>query len=1063
MTGVFVKPKYLVFMRNVMKYLGIMSVSLACAGPLFATSVQPFAGVTVVQQSVVTVKGQVVDEKGEPIIGANVIVEGTTNGMITDLDGNFSLQCPVGSTLKTSYIGYLARTVKVTGNMNALKITLKEDTETLDEVVVVGYGTMKKSDLTGSVASVNAEEMMKRNPVNLGQGLQGAAAGVSVIRSSGDPEGGFSIRIRGVATVNGSADPLYVVDGVQVGTSIDFLNPNDVESIEILKDASATAVYGSRGANGVVLVTTKRGTADKLRITGRVNLTVSHLQKMPEYLGAYDYAVLANEARLARGEEELYSPMALDLIKYQLDPDLYPDVNWRDEILKHNSLQQTYYVNARGGGSVARYFFSLGMSNEQAAYKQDKSSKYSADVAYRTYNYRSNIDVDLTKTTTVYLGTEGYLSQKTEPGNVSTDALWTAQRTLTPLTIPLQYSTGQLPAWGANNEYSPYVMLNHTGTAKWRRFTNKVTLAVTQDLSAITKGLKVRAQLAYDTEQYFKEVRKVLPEMYYASGRTIDGTLIMRKVVDSQTASYSNEESQWHKLHFETTINYDRLFGKDHRVGGLLYYYMSDYQNSWCDIDGYNCTNSMHNIPKRYQGLSGRVTYGFRDTYLLDLNFGYTGSENFQKGRRFGFFPSVALGWIPTNYEFIRDRLPWLDYFKIRGSWGQVGNDQITNKRFPYLTLMNENASAGWNGSKGVTESSIGADNLQWEKATKLDLGIDAKLFGQRVNFTVDFFRDRRDDIFQQRTMVPDYVGLVEQPYGNVGSMVSFGADGNISYTQDFGRDFTLTLRGNFTYTANMVKTWEEAFQKYAYQEKADKPYNFYSGYIALGLFRDEDDVKYSPDQSSIAGRKVLPGDIKYKDVNGDGVITSDDQVPLSSNPNYPRLMYGFGAEFRWKKLTLGLLFKGVGNVENYVVDYWKSGSGFLPFGTGTTGNVLAITANQGNRWTPREISGTPATENPNAMFPRLSYGNDHNSVQNSTFWKTNARYLRLQEINLSYNFTSGKILKAVGVSSLDLQFVASNVCVWSPFKHWDPELAAYNGTAYPIPARYAFQMYINF
>ena len=370
-------------------------------------------------------------------------------------------------------------------------------------------------------------------------------------------------------------------------------------------------------------------------------------------------------------------------------------------------------------------------------------------------------------------------------------------------------------------------MLNHTGTAKWRRFTNKVTLAVTQDLSAITKGLKVRAQLAYDTEQYFYEVRMLLPELYYASGRTIDGTLIMRKVVDSQTASYSNEESQWHKLHFETTINYDRLFGKDHRVGGLLYYYMSDYQNSWCDIDGYNCTNSMHNIPKRYQGLSGRVTYGFRDTYLLDLNFGYTGSENFQKGRRFGFFPSVALGWIPTNYEFIRDRLPWLDYFKIRGSWGQVGNDQITNKRFPYLTLMNENASAGWNGSKGVTESSIGADNLQWEKATKLDLGIDAKLFGQRVNFTVDFFRDRRDDIFQQRTMVPDYVGLVDQPFGNVGSMVSFGADGNISYTQDFGRDFTLTLRGNFTYTANMVKTWEEAFQKYAYQEKADKPYNF--------------------------------------------------------------------------------------------------------------------------------------------------------------------------------------------------------------------------------------------
>lgn len=344
-----------------------------------------------------------------------------------------------------------------------------------------------------------------------------------------------------------------------------------------------------------------------------------------------------------------------------------------------------------------------------------------------------------------------------------------------------------------------------------------------------------------------------------------------------------------------------------------------------------------------------------------------------------------------------------------------------------------------------------------------MDLGIDAKLFGQRVDFTVDFFRDRRDDIFQQRTMVPDYVGLVEQPYGNVGSMVSFGADGNISYTQDFGRDFTLTLRGNFTYTANMVKTWEEAFQKYAYQERAGKPYNYYVGYIALGLFRDEDDVKYSPDQSSIAGREVLPGDIKYKDVNGDGVITSDDQVPLSYQANYPRLMYGFGAEFRWKNLTLGVLFKGTGNVENYYVNPGNGGSGYLPFAMGVTGNVLSITTDQSNRWTPREISGTAATENPNARFPRLSYGNDHNSLPQSTFWKTNARYLRLQEINLNYHLGAGNILKAVGVSSLDLQFVASNVYVWSPFKLWDPELASSNGGAYPIPARYAFQMYINF
>lgn len=345
-------------MRNVMKYLGIMSVSLACAGPLFATSVQPFAGVTVVQQSVVTVKGQVVDEKGEPIIGANVIVEGTTNGMITDLDGNFSLQCPVGSTLKTSYIGYLARTVKVTGNMNALKITLKEDTETLDEVVVVGYGTMKKSDLTGSVASVNAEEMMKRNPVNLGQGLQGAAAGVSVIRSSGDPEGGFSIRIRGVATVNGSADPLYVVDGVQVGTSIDFLNPNDVESIEILKDASATAIYGTRGANGVIMITTKNGGKGKAKVNFSANYA---LQFNSNKIDVADAGLFASAVRSAVKNDGI----AMTNLAYGEDYiGRLNSIDWQDE-MSRTALQQNYNLSASGGSENTQANLSLGYLNNQ--------------------------------------------------------------------------------------------------------------------------------------------------------------------------------------------------------------------------------------------------------------------------------------------------------------------------------------------------------------------------------------------------------------------------------------------------------------------------------------------------------------------------------------------------------------------------------------------------------------------------------------------------------------------------------------------------------------------------
>ena len=1033
-----------------MKYLYIIAAFLCC---LMSIRTQ---GQTKKDKTFI-VSGTILDEFDAPIPGANVFLKDRPGvGTVTNMDGQFSLKgAQRGDIIVASFLGYDKLEVSLDARTNPtnMRLKLQPSSNTLEETVIVGLGSQRKISVVGAVTNVDVKDL-QTPATSLPNMLGGRVPGVISLQNSGEPGKNISeFWVRGIGTFGANQGALVLIDGLEGNLS--QIDPADIESFSVLKDASATAVYGSRGANGVVLVTTKRGEVDKLKITGRVNFTISHLQNMPEYLRAYEYAKLANEAKLARGEEELYSPMTLDLIKYQLDPDLYPDVNWRDEILNKNSLQQTYYMSARGGGSVARYFFSLGMSNEGAAYKQEKSSKYSANVAYRTYNYRSNIDVNLTKTTTAYLGTEGYLSEKTEPGGVSTDALWTAQRSLTPLTIPTKYFTGELPAWGVNNEYSPYVMLNHTGNAKWRKFTSKVTLAVNQDLKFITEGLKVRAQLAYDTEMYRREVRKVLPDMYYASGRTINGSLIMRRVVDSQTASYSSEESQWNKLHFESTLNYDRVFG-DHRVGGLVYYYMSSFSDV---IHG----GSMDNIPKRYQGLSGRLTYGFKDTYLLDLNFGYTGSENFQKGRRFGFFPSVALGWVPTNYDFMREKLPWLNFLKIRGSWGTVGNDQITNKRFPYLTLMNAHAGAGWNGSNGVTEQSVGADNLQWEKATKVDVGIEGKLFNEQVDFTVDFFHDTRNSIFQQRTMIPDYIGLAEQPFGNVGSMISYGADGNIAFTQNIGKDFSFTLRGNFTYTANMVKTWEEAFQKYIYQEKANKPFDYYYGYIALGLFRDENDVKFSPDQNSISGREVLPGDIKYKDVNGDGTINIDDMVPLSYKKNYPRLMYGFGGEFRYKKLTLGVLFKGTGNVDTYTVDNGSLGYGFLPFASGATGNVLKVTAKQSNRWTPREISGDPATENPNAMFPRLSYGNDRNNWQNSTFWKENARYLRLQEINLNYNLSAGKILKGLGVSSLDLQFVASNICIWSPFKYWDPELAGSHGAAYPIPARYAFQMYINF
>ena len=1011
----------------------------------------------------ITISGKVVDETNTPIAGASVYAKDRPGtGTATDVDGKFTLKVQKNDAIVVSFIGYSTWETIVTEPMKDIEVKLTPTSHQMEEAVVVGMGTQRKISIVGAVTNVDVKDL-QTPATNLVNMLGGRVPGVISIQKSGEPGKNISeFWVRGIGTFGANSSALVLIDGLEGNLS--EVDPADIESFSVLKDASATAVYGVRGANGVILVTTKRGTADRLQITGRINLTVSHLNNMPEYLGAYDYARLANEARVVRGDQPLYSDIEMDLIKYHLDPDLYPDVNWQKELLHRNALQQTYFINARGGGSLARYYLSLGMSNESAAYRQDKNSKYSAKVGYRTVNYRSNLDINLTKSTTLYFGADGFFSNKSEPGNNNTDALWTIQQNLTPLTIPTIYSTGHLPAYGVDNAYSPYVMLNNTGMTSIRHYKGKATLELKQDLSMLLKGLKVRIQGAYDTETNMKEIRSIRPEMYYASTRKYTGELGIVKRVDAEPAKYSHEDEQFYKLHFEATATYEANFAQKHWLTALLYFYLSSEQRMNKDIDSRaESVRSMYAIPIRYEGLSGRITYGYKDTYFIDLNFGYTGSENFESGNRFGFFPSVAIGWVPTNYTFMKERAPWINFLKIRASYGTVGNDRLTDERFPYLTLMqSSNSGGGWGSTNGyITEERVGANNLRWEKAQKADIGIEGRLFNEKLEFVLDFFQDKRNGIYQRRTQIPGYVGLTQMPFGNVGKMKSYGSDGNIAFTQDFGKDISLTFRGNFTYSANKVENWEQAFQNYEYQNYSGYVYNAFRGYIALGLFRDEQDVAQSPKQTF---GTYTAGDIKYKDVNGDGVIDPDDMVPLSY-PNYPRLMYGFGAELRYKQFTLGLLFKGTGNNDYYYVDNsWASnGQGYIPFYNGETGNVLKIVADPKNRWIPASYSGDPATENPNARFPRLSYGRNENNTQLSTFWKANSRYLRLQEINLNYNLAAGKVLKALGVKSLDLQFVISNLCVWGPEKLWDPEQADANGGAYPIPTQYAFQMYVNF
>jgi TonB-linked SusC/RagA family outer membrane protein len=760
----------------------------------------------------------------------------------------------------------------------------------------------------------------------------------------------------------------------------------------------------------------------------------------------------------------------MDVIQYNLDNDMYPDVNWQDEVMNPLGVQQTYYLSGQGGTDIAKYFISLSMSDENAAYKMDRNSPYRSGVGYNTYGFRNNLDIKLTPTTSVYFGADGYLTHQKQPGLANTDYIWQAQSRLTPLLVPTVYSTGQLPAYGPNNLYSPYVMLNYTGNSSNQRYTGKVTLAVTQDLNFILEGLKIRAQGAYDNKNYFNERRYVLPNMYWATGRNMDGKLQTVQRVNAVTASYSYSQRQYRKYHFESTLNYEKTVNEAHRFSALVYYYMSDSKDT-DDINSNSGVNtSMSAIPKRYQGISSRLTYAYNDTYLFDINFGYTGSENFQPGRQFGFFPSAALGWVPTQYKWVNEQLPWLDFFKIRGSYGLVGSDRISNRRFPYLTILNENSGTAWSsGFSGITENSIGADNLMWEKSKKADVGIDVRLFNSRLEFTVDVFHDLRDGIFQQRQSIPGYAGLLAMPYGNVGKMISYGSDGNVSFHHSISKDLSFTVRGNFTWSRNEIQNWEQSPQKYPYQAYNGYTNGAHRGYIALGLFRDEQDVASSPAQQF--GSKVLPGDIKYKDVNGDGIINTDDKVALS-DPTYPRMMYGFGGELKYRDFTLGVLFKGTGHTPFYYVgqdigDDVINGMGYVPFHGGETGNVLTIVADPANRWIPADYAAAngiaPAlAENPNARFPRLDSEYNDNNSQLSTFWKSDSQYLRLQEITLNYHFKK-TFLEKLGISSMDIQFVGSNLYVWDNVKLWDPEQASSNGQAYPIPSRYTLQLYINF
>lgn len=1001
------------------------------------------------------IKGVVEDALG-PIIGASVVAKNQPGvGAITDLDGRFSLKVGAYDVLQITFVGYQPVEIPVLSikDKNNLKVIMKEDNQTIDEVVVTASGVQKKKTLTGAITNVELKQLNAPG-ANLSNSLAGVVPGIIAMQSSGEPGENMSqFWIRGMSTFGAKSGALILVDGVE--RSFNEIPVEDIESFSVLKDASATAIYGQRGANGVVLITTKRGEKGKVKINVKAGFDWNTPVKVPEYASGYDWARLANEALVGRYENPLYTNEELDIIQHGLDPDLYPNIDWRDLMLKKGA--PSYYANISfsGGSDNVRYFVTGRYTGENGRYRTSSSeNKYNTNSTYERWNYRANVDMNLTRTTVLSVGVGGWLVNRTSPSSSSGD-IWQSFASYTPVTAPRKWSTGQWPI--VSGMTTPEYQMTQTGYRTIWENKMETNVGLEQDLSFITRGLKFNGVFAFDTYNKNTIVREKGEELWSAESlRDGNGNLVLKREANAKAMSQAKTVEGDKRYYLQASLDYSRLFAEKHRVGAFAMV----YQQETSDVN-FAEDDLMASIPHRTLAYSGRFTYAYKDKYLTEFNWGYTGSENFEKGKQFGFFPAVSVGWLLSEEPFIKKMMPWMDQFKIRASYGEVGNDEIAGRRFPYITLVNTDDNAYSfgeftnNSAQGYRIKTMGTPYLTWEVAKKYDVGVDFSFFNSKITGTIDWFLDKRDDIFMKRNQMPLTTGLADQtPMANVGKMKSYGWDGNIAYTQRIGQ-VNLQLRANFTYQTTDVIDRDEAANELWYKMEKGFQLNQSRGLIALGLFKDQEDIDRSPSQVALSNKTILPGDIKYKDVNGDGVITDDDKVPLGYRET-PGLQYGLGLSANWKNWGINMLFQGTGKC-----DFFVGGSGPHAFHDGKRGNILQVMVD-GNRWIPKEISGTEATEDPNADWPRLTYTNNNNNNCKSTYWLKERKYLRLRNLEITYDLPQMWTRKFL-VSNMRIGFIGQNLFTWAPFKWWDPEGTNESGSSYPINRTYSCYIQFSF
>lgn len=1013
---------------------------------------------TFAQNEASTISGIIRDEENELMIGVNITIKDNPGlGTITDMNGKYRIKAKDYEVLCFTYVGYERLEIPIRGRQVVnVKMTPSKN-NVLDEVTVTGTGIQKKATVTGAITTVDVNTLRHAggNNISINNTLAGNVAGVIAMQPSGEPGKDTStFWIRGISTFGANQGALILVDGFE--REMSELNIEDIESFSILKDASATAIYGSKGANGVVLITTRQGHSGKIKVEAKLEGTYNTRTRTPEFIDAYSYAQLMNEALITRNREPKYTHKELEIIRMGLDQDLYPNVDWKDVLLKDGAWTKTAKLNISGGGTTARYFLSGSYTDNEGMYKTDKTLKdqYNTNSNLKQWNYRMNVELNFTKTTLVRVGISGSLNNQIRPGHG--ENIWNAIIGQNPISVPLIYSNGCVPAISKeDNRLNPWIAATQTGYHEYWMNKMQSNISLEQKLNFITKGLKFVWRYGFDTENQNTNRRLKRPEIFLAEERRDrNGNLVMKHMADEVIMSQSSSNDGKRKDNMEAELHYDRNFKKIHQIGATLKYSQSEIvqtQNVGGDI--------MKAISRRNQGISGRLTYGLLGRYFAEFNFGYTGSENFSHGNQFGFFPAVSCGWNIAEEKIIKKHLPWLEMFKIRYSYGEVGNDKI-QERFPYLSEIGDYDGHAWNyGDYGNTEEykgfhylKVAYSGLSWEIARKHNLGLDISLLNGTFSLNVDFFRDTREDIFMQRQYLPEIIGLTSKPWANVGKMQSTGIDGNATFRHKFG-EFTLTMRGNLTIAKNEILEYDEETNAYPYRMSAGFRYKQARGLIAEGLFRDYEEIRTSPRQTF---GSYEPGDIKYKDVNGDGVITDLDEIPIGATAT-PNAIYGIGLSLQWRGLDINVHFQGAGKSS-----YGLEGSAVYAFKDGAWGNILTDMTKSGNRWIAKEISGTPDTENPNAKYPRLSYGGQNNNYRNSTFWLRDGSYLRFKTLEIGYSLPK-KFVNKLFMNNARFYFLGSNLAVWDSFKLWDPELATGNGAKYPLTRSFTFGLNVNF